>query len=168
MFGLFSSPRKRAIKKAHKLFQTQFPELCQWDDAKIGAVLDVAVEIKRASLDMYRTGEWDKIFTTPSQVPEAVVVDQIEIFDLKITEWIYEAIAEANQEKISFWKSKAHAIMQERRAGLCVWYFSLAAGCFTEFRPNGVLLWNQLRRGYPHAKLFVPGRDAVAEFNHPA
>jgi len=165
MFGLFSSPQKKALKKAGIFFQNQFSELCQWDDKTIGLVLDMAANIKTTSVMVDKTGEAEKIYSNPSSVSEAVCLAQLEIFDAKMIGWTQDVILEARQQEgVSPWQSRAREQMHIKRAGLSVWYFSLVAGCFGEFRQNGVILWNQLKRGYPHCELFDPDKDTIKEF----
>jgi hypothetical protein len=165
MFGLFSSPRKKALERANVFFKNQFSELCQWDDAKIGVVLDMAAEIKMTATMMDNSSEAKRIYSNPSSVSEDICLARLEIYDVKMVGWIQDAIVEARQiEGVSPSQSRARERMRIKRAGLSIWYFSLAAGCFIEFRENGVILWNQLKRGYPHSGLFNPETDAIKDF----
>ena len=108
---------------------------------------------------------WRRIYTHPSSVSGDICLAQLEIYHGKMIGWAQDAIVEARQiEGVSPWQSRARDKMQIKRAGLSIWYFSLAAGCFNEFKQNGIILWNQLKRGYPYAKLFNPDEDAIKEF----
>jgi hypothetical protein len=64
MFGLFSSPWKKAISRANVFFKNQFSELCECDDARIGLVLDMAADIKMSSLMLDSSGEVKSIIQT--------------------------------------------------------------------------------------------------------
>ena len=165
MFGLFSSPRKKALKKASVFFQNQFSDLCKWDDEKLGLVLDTAAKIKLHSLSIDNSKLAEGIYTNPSSVSEDDCLAQLAIYDEKMFVWTQDAIIKARQiEGVSVWHSQAREEMYIKRAGLSFWYFSLVAGCFSEFRQNGVILWNQLKRGYPHSKFFDPEKDTIKEF----
>ena len=167
MFGLFLSPRKKALKKANIFFQNQFSDLCKWNDEKIGLVLDMAAKIKLHSLSIDNSKVAERIYTNPSLVSEDTCLAQLAIYDEKMIGWTQDAIVKARQvEGVSVWQSNAREEMYIKRAGLSVWYFSLAAGCFSEFRQNGVVLWNQLKRGYAHSRLFDPDKDAIKEFSN--
>jgi hypothetical protein len=169
MFGLFSSPRKKALKRANVFFQNQFSDLCKWDDEKVGSVLDFAAKIKMHSMDLDTTGEAERIYTNPSSVSEGTCLAQLELYHAKMIGWAQDAIAEARYvEGVSVWESRARKEAEIRRAALSIWYFSLAAGCFGEFRQNGFILWNQLKRGYPHATFFDPEKDSIKEFASPS
>jgi hypothetical protein len=162
MFGLFSTPREKALKKANAFFNNQFSELCRWDDATIGQVLDIAAKIKLHSMSIDSSKEAERVYTNPCSVPEATCLAQLEIFDAIMVGWVQDAITEARQvEGVSPWQSRARDQMHIKRAGLSIWHFSLVAGCFEEFRENGRVLWNQLKRGYPHCKIFVPEKDTI-------
>jgi hypothetical protein len=168
MFGLFSSPRQKALRRANGFFQNQFSDICKWDDAKIGEVLDLAAKIRMHSLDLDTSGEAEKIYTNPSSVSEGICLAQLELYHAKMTGYSQEAIAEAREiEGVPVWQSRAREKADLRRAALSIWYFSLVAGCFGEFRENGFILWNQLRRGYSHSKIFRPDRDSIREFASP-
>ncbi len=165
MFGLFTSSRKKALKRASVFFQNQFSDLCKWDDEKIGLVLDAAAKVKLHSLSMDNSKLAEGIYTNPSSVSEGDCLAQLAIYDEKMSMWTQEAIAKARQiEAVSFLQSQAREEMHIKRAGLSVWYFSLVAGCFSEFKQNGVILWNQLKRGYSHSKFFDPNKDTIKEF----
>src|ERR1039458_7388848 len=67
MFGLFSSPRKKALNRADVFFKNQFSELCRWDDVKIGLVLDMAADIKMSSIQLDSSGEAKRIYGSIAQ-----------------------------------------------------------------------------------------------------
>lgn len=168
MFGLFSSPQKKALKRANAFFQNQFSDLCTWDDAKIGLVLDFAAKIKLHSIDLDTSGEAEGIYTNPSSVSEATCLAQLEIFHATMIGYAQDAIVEAREiEGVPVWQSRAREKADIRRAALSIWYFSLVASCFADFRQNGFILWNQLKRGYPHSRLFNPDRDSIKAFFKP-
>jgi hypothetical protein len=168
MFGLFNSRRENALKRANEFFKNQFTDLRDWNDAKIGQVLDMAAEIKANSIILDGSGDANIIYSNPSAVSEEKCLAQLEIFDAKMIIWIQDAMVEARlNEGVSPMHSRAREKMRIKRAGLSIWYFSLVAGCFSEFRQNGVILWNELKRGYPHSDLFNPEMDAIKEFASP-
>jgi hypothetical protein len=125
----------------------------------------MAADIKMTSMMVDSSGEANEIYTNPFSVSEEVCLAQLEIYHAKMIGWAQDAIVEARQiEGAAPGESHAREKMRIKRAGLSIWYFSLMAGCFSEFRHNGVILWNELKRGYPHAQLFNPETDAIKAF----
>jgi hypothetical protein len=163
MFGLFATPRTKVLKREKRFFRYQFEAFCKMSDSQIGLILDRACKIKLHS--MSQSEKAVDIYVNPFAVSEQMCLDQLNIYHQKMKDWLNEAFNEARHvERVPFASSSAYEMLLFKQAALSIWCFSLAAGCLPEFRENGAILWNQLKRGFPYCAHFDPEKDALRGF----
>lgn len=145
MFGIFLSKEKRVERNSVNMFDTYMPSISGMDDQEIGGLLDIAAQIKTASLSVsFEDKNAELIYHEPIVVPSGVLIDQLLIYQNQMSRW-----------------SRDGSTGLARIGALGIWYLSIAACTFPILRNRGRELWGELERGYEFCSLFDPERDSV-------
>jgi hypothetical protein len=139
MFGLFRSKKVRLKKQAEKTFDTYIMILQGMSPTEIAYVLEGAARLK-----------WDG----PEADPQIYRDPLISMSEGLAIEFLVRLNESMNKLRGS--------LQGEASVGqIMVWWLSIAATHFPEFRVKGRAMWKELHRGFPHCMRFDPEIDTV-------
>ncbi len=143
MLKLFLPFRRRVRPELAGMFDTYLASLRDFEDQDIGGVLDLAREIKDATIADSGNPDYALLFERPSTLSENFAFRILRL-------WRHQMMAERGTLE---GRAKIGALM--------IWYLTLAAAHFPEFWPQAQAIWRELERGYDACKFFDPAADAI-------
>ena len=143
IFNLFKSKNEDLNKHIKNTFEIYLGMLKTVPDDEVGYLLDFAVQIKNTTSLINEN--ITTILSKPELVDKKILIDTLyswfnHLMELNISEDIND-------------KAKAGA--------LTVWYLSIGSIVFSENKNQGLILWEELKRGYEYCTLFNPATDSI-------
>lgn len=149
MLSLFKSKRRIRLLANEKMLLNYLEMIKALPAAELAIELDKAAEIKASSLkfEEAHTDYWNA-FNKPILVTEKAA-ERIQ------AHWI---------EKIMTVHETEPSQADLYTSGMSIWSHSLLAAAYPELRQQGLVLWNELQRGFKYCKRFDPQQDVPEVF----
>ncbi len=149
MFSKFKVKRQIRLLSVEKMLIHYLSVLKELPDDELARGLDMAAEIKFSSLEFEEahTDYWNA-FNEPVLVSEKTAED-IQFH------WV---------EKMNAMHEAQSAQAQLYAIGMSIWSHSLLAAVYPELRKQGLVMWNELQRGFKFCSRFNPQTDVPEVF----
>lgn len=149
MFSLFKTKRYFRLMANEKALLNYLDVLKALPATEIARGLDMAAEIKSSSLkfEEMHTDYWNA-FNKPILVTEKAA-ERIQ------THWVEQVMGIHETE---------HHRAQLYAAGMSIWSHTLLASAYPELRKQGLILWDELQRGFKYCTRFNPQQDVPEVF----
>ena len=149
MLSLFKSKRRMRLLAIEKMLLNYIDTVKTLSVDELASDLDMAAEIKSSSLkfEEAHTNYWNA-FNKPVLVNEKTA-ERIQ------AHWVEQMMVMHETQSIQ---------AQLYASGMSVWLHTLLSAAYPELRQYGLVLWNELQRGFKLCKRFDPQQDIPEVF----
>ena len=149
MLSLFKSKRRMRLLAIEKMLLNYIDTVKTLSVDELASDLDMAAEIKSSSLkfEEAHTNYWNA-FNKPVLVNEKTA-ERIQ------AHWVEQMMVMHETQSIQ---------AQLYASGMSVWSHTLLSAAYPELRQYGLVLWNELQRGFKLCKRFDPQQDIPEVF----
>jgi hypothetical protein len=149
MLSLFKSKRRMRLLAIEKMLLNYIDTVKTLSVDELASDLDMAAEIKSSSLkfEEAHTNYWNA-FNKPVLVNEKTA-ERIQ------AHWVEQMMVMHETQSIQ---------AQLYASGMSVWLHTLLSAAYPELRQYGLVLWNELQRGFELCKRFDPQQDIPEVF----
>jgi hypothetical protein len=149
MFTLFKAKRQLRLLTNERMLKHYLTVLRGLSDAELARGLDMAAEIKSTSLEFEETHtDYWNAFNKPVLINERTA-ENIQ------SHWVRQMVTMNETESE---QGQLYAI------GMSIWSHSLLAAAYPELRKQGLVMWDELQRGFRKCIRFNPRVDVPEVF----